>query len=204
MVTHSPPLHHFLGQTRCLLKIIGRAGRHLIHKDFFSNTATHQDCDTRQQVFTIVAIAVFLGQLHRDTQCPAAGNDGDLVHRVGLISKHFSDHGMARLMICSIETLFFRHHDRPSLDTHDNFILSKLELLHRYLASTGASRKQRRFIHEIGQIRSGKTRRSTGNNGRVHIVIDRYFAHVYFENRLTTSDIRQRYVHLAIEAPWAQ
>ena len=130
MITHSPPLNHVLCEPGRLFKIIRRSSGHLVHEDFLRDPTAHQHRDPCQKMLTIVAVAVFFRQLHRDTQSTTSGNDCDLMYRVGSIRERLGNDGVSRLVIGSVQTLLFRHHDRAPLGTHNDLVLGKLELLH--------------------------------------------------------------------------
>ena len=151
-----------------------------------------------------MAIAVFLGQLHRDTQRPASRDDRDLVDRIGTIREHLGDNGMSRFMIGSIQPFLFRHHNGAPLDTHDDLIFREFELLHRHFASAGPGGKECGLIHEVGEIRTRESRRTPRDDRRIYITIHRHLAHVDFQDRLTSANVRQWYVNLAVKPAGAQ
>src|SRR5690606_37485134 len=94
LVRHPVAGHDVAGDGGGAFEVIRSPRRHLVHEDFFGDTATEQNRDRVQQTFLVHAVAVAFGQLHGHTQSTAAGNDGDLVHGVGL-GQHTRHDGMA-------------------------------------------------------------------------------------------------------------
>ena len=68
----------------------------------------------------------------------------------------------------------------------------------------GACRKQRGLVDQVGQIRTTKSWRATGNNTRIDLVANRDLAHVDFQNVLATTDVGQAHGNLAVKAPRTQ
>src|SRR3546814_505074 len=66
------------------LEVVGCAGCHLIHEDFFGDASPEQHGNGVQQAFFVHAVAVAFGQLHGYTQRTTTRNDGDLVDGISL------------------------------------------------------------------------------------------------------------------------
>ena len=61
--------------------------------------------------------------------------------------------------------LRFRHHHGATFRTHHDFVFRFLELNHRHNAFVTAGSKQRRFVDQVGQIRTGEARGTPGFSG---------------------------------------
>ena len=68
----------------------------------------------------------------------------------------------------------------------------------------GACRKQRGLVDQVGQIRTTKSWRATGNNSRIDLVANRDLAHVDFQNVLATTDVGQTHGNLTVKTPGAK
>ena len=61
---------------------------------------------------------------------------------------------MPGLVIRGIAPLLFRHDHRAALRPHDDLVLGALEIFHVHQALVLARSKQRRFIHQVREIRT--------------------------------------------------
>jgi hypothetical protein len=71
-------------------------------------------------------------------------------------------------------------------------------------ARTGAGRKQRRLVDQVGEVGTGEARRTAGDLRGVDVLGQGHLAHVHLQDLLATADIRQADDHLAVEASRAQ
>jgi hypothetical protein len=192
-----------LSEVCCTLKIIRSPGSHLVHEQFFGNPTSKKDSDGLKQALPILTVTILLGQLHGHTQSPAAGDDGYLVHWIGLCEA-LCHHSMARLMERCIATLFLRHHHGPALCAHHDLVLGALKVVHIHQALVAAGRKQSRFINQISQIRTSKSGATSRENHRIDVGRDGYLTHVHAKNLLSPANVRQRNNHLTIKAAGAE
>ena len=125
------------------------------------------------------------------------------MNRVGL-GKHARDDGVTRLVIGGVSTLFFGHHDRAALGAHDDLVLGALEIDHLDQAGAATGGKQRRLIHQVGQIGAGKTGCAAGDYITLDVGSDRNLAHVHAQDLLATTDIGQRHHDLTVKAARTQ
>ena len=63
---------------------------------------------------------------------------------------------------------------------------------------------QRRFIHQVGEIRSRKSGSASGDDGDIDIFGQRNLSHVNGENSFAALDIRTRYNNAAVETSGTQ
>lgn len=66
------------------------------------------------------------------------------------------------------------------------------------------AQQQERLVDQVGQVRTGETRRTAGDDRRLDVLADWHLAHVHLENLLATADVRQAYDHLPVEAARTQ
>ena len=96
--------------------------------------------------------------------------------------------------------LFVLGHDhRAPFGTHHDLVLGFLELEHRDEALALACRKKCRFVGEVREIGTRKSRRAARNRAQIDIGGKRQFLGVDFENLLATLDIGTRYDDLTVE-----
>src|SRR5690606_11063418 len=120
---------------------VGRAGGHLIHEDLFGDAPATQHHDHVQQSFLVHDVAVAFGQLHGDAQRPAARNDGDLVHRVGL-GQQLGHQSVTGFVVRSVAALFFGHDHGTALGAHDDLVFRLFEVAHLDRAPVAPRREQ--------------------------------------------------------------
>src|SRR5690606_4074085 len=185
------------------LEVVGCAGRHLVHEDFFGDAATEQYGDGVEQTLFVHAVAVAFGQLHGDHQRPAARDDGDLVDRVGL-GQQTRHEGMAGLVVGRVAALFFGHDDGAALGAHDDLVFGLFEVAHVDRAAIAARGKQGGLVDQVGQVGARKTGRAACQHHGVDVGCQRHLAHVHLEDLLAAADVGQRNHHLAVEAARTQ
>ena len=95
---------------------------------------------------TTVAIAIFLGQEHGHTQRPTSRDNRYLVDRI-VLRHESADNGVACLVKSGVALFRFRHHHRPPLGAHHDFVFRQLKLIHSHQSQPTPSGKQRRLIH---------------------------------------------------------
>src|SRR5690606_2342410 len=100
--------------------------------------------------------------------------------------------------------LFLGHDHGAALCTHDDLVLGALEVLHIHGATVTARSEQSRFVNQVGQVSTGETGRTTSQHHGVHVGGQRHFAHVYFQNLLATTDVRQADHHLTVKTARTQ
>ena len=148
-------------------------------------------------------VTIFLWQIHCYAERPASRNNCHLVNRV-VFGHQVTDDGMASFMISRVELFFFAHHHGATLRAHHDFVFGQFKLLHADHALVFARRKQRSLVDEVSQVSAREARSTPRDDARFDIVVQRHLAHVYFQNQLTTANIRQRHDDLPVKAARAQ
>ncbi len=202
---HTPLGHHLAGDVCGSLDVVGSTSRYLLGtvNQFFCQTTTVQTGDHGLQMLLGVAPAILLRQIHGHTQRTTTGNNRDLVYRV-MIRDQTPDDGVTRFVIGGHLLLGLFHHHGATFRPHHDLVLRLLELGHGDHAAALTSGEQGRFVDQVGQIGTGETGCTTGNQGCVDVIGQRHLAHVYFQDLFTTTDIRQTDHHLAIETTRTQ
>src|SRR5205823_11322296 len=79
---HTPPANHLTCNLGQLLDVGLRAGRGLVEDELLGCTSTESDLDLRQELATLVAVAIGLRRGECDTEGQTARDDRDLAHRI--------------------------------------------------------------------------------------------------------------------------
>ena len=192
-------MRHFSGA----LDIVARASGHLVEEDFFGDAASHQDGQACFQILFIVRQLVVERQLHGQAQRHAARNDGDFMQRVGMLNQS-GDQSVASF-VKSRHPLFLVADDHAlALNAHQHFVFGEFEIVLGDDFAILAGRHQRRFIHQVGQIGAGETRRSASDNRKIHVVTERSFLGMNLENAFTAAHIGTVHHHPAVKTAGPQ
>ncbi len=202
---HTPLGHHLACDVGSTLDIVGGAGRYLFGTvdQLFRQTTAIQAGDHGLQMLLGVAPAILLRQVHGHTQRTTARNDGNLVDRV-MIRHHATDNGVTRFVIGRHLLLGLFHHHGATFCAHHDLVLRLLELSHGDHTATFASGEERSFVDQVSKVSAGEAGRAAGNQRRVDIICQRNLAHVYFQDLLATTDIRQTDHNLTVETARTQ
>ena len=148
-------------------------------------------------------VAVFLRQEHGDAQRPAPGDDGDLVAGV-MLRQQIADNAVACLVEGGVAPLLVRHDHALALGAHHDLVLGEFELRHGHNPLVLAGGKERRLVHQVGEVGAGKAGGAPRDDGGVHIRAHRHLAHVHCKDLLPAADVRQGHHHLPVKAAGAQ
>ncbi len=142
---------------------------------------------------------VVFRQLHRQAESHAAGNDRNFVDRISARC-HRRNQRVARLVICRVLLFFVRQNHRPALDAHHHLVFGHLKVDHHDELSVLARGPQRRFVHQVCQVRAGESRRAARDDGQIHVIADRHLAGVHAQNLFAALHVGTRHDHAAVEA----
>ena len=201
-----PPLGNhvarYLGRPLDIVRSTGRDAFRTIHH-FFGQPAAEKGRDRALELLFRGAVPVLFRQIHRNTERPPARNDCHLINRV-MIGHTEADNGMSGLVIGRVELLLFAHDQGTPFRSHHDFVFGLFELAHAYHALVRARRKQCCFVDQVGKIRTGESRRATCDQAWANIVVERYLAHVYFQDQFPAPDIGQWHDDLSVKPPGSQ
>ena len=167
--THAPVANHLAGNVGCAFDIISCACGDVAEENFLSGASAHQNRERALEISLRVGVLVIDRELHGQAQGHAARDNGDLVQRIGAGS-HGRHQRVPCLVICGIALFLFRKNHGSALYAHHHFVFGHLEIGHEHKLAVLARGPQRCFVHQIGQIGAGETRRTAGNYGQVHIL----------------------------------
>src|SRR5262249_44233762 len=117
---------------------------------------------------------------------------------------HPGNQGVSRFVIGGALLLFVGDDHAAALHAHQHFVLGIVEVNRFHSCLVLACRQQGRLVDHIGQVGTGKTRRTASDNRQVHVVRERHLFGVNLEDHFATLDIGTRHYDLAVEATGAQ
>ncbi|OQA28829.1 MAG: hypothetical protein BWY59_00654 [Verrucomicrobia bacterium ADurb.Bin345] len=167
-IAHAPIAHHHAGEARRFLEIALRPRRDFIIDHFFGGAAAHQAHQHRAQAFLALRVAVLLRQLHGGPERGSARNDRDLVQRLG-IAHQLHDDRVTRLVVGRELFLFVVQHPAAALPAPTHLVAGFLEIFCFHGIRVAAGGKQRRLVHEVGEIRTREARRSPRDAPQIHV-----------------------------------
>ena len=121
--------------------------------------AGQEHLDAAFQLALRQQIAVAFGPLHRVAQRgQAAGNDRNLVHRIG-VGQAVGDQGVAAFVIGHALLFVGVHDPLPLFQPGGDALHAFVELLHADRRLACAGRQQGRLVDQVGQIGADEARR---------------------------------------------
>ena len=114
------------------------------------------------------------------------------------------DHRMTCFMIGGELLFIIGHHHRATLRAHHHLILGFFKLCHRYSAPPLTRGQQGSFIHQIGEVRPGKTGCAPCDNTWLYIICQRAFAHMYPQDFFAPDHIWIWHNHLTVKTTRTQ
>ena len=148
-------------------------------------------------------LQILLGPEEGKAARSAAGDDGDIVHRVHVLQVP-ARHRVAGLVKGGETPGLVAHLAGLLLGTHLHLQDGLVDILHVDEAVLAPHGQQRRLVHEVLQIRAGKAGGALGDGVEVHIFRQLLVSGVDLQNGLASADIRQAHIDLAVEAAGAQ
>ena len=143
------------------------------------------------------------GQLHGDAQRHAARDDGDLVQRIG-VGQHRRHQRVAGLVIGRVALFGVADDHRFALGAHQDLVLGQLEIDHHDDLAVLPRGVQRRFVHQVGQIGAGQTRRAARQHRKIHVVAQRNLLGVDPQDGLAALHVGTAHHHAAVETAGPQ
>ena len=174
-----------------------------MHEDFFCNTTTKENGNFFQHLVLVHIDAVVFRQLPCQAKSMTTRHNRNFMNRIGF-RQELGDDGMAGFMISRVGAFLVTHDEGFAFRSHQDLVLGVFEILHFNQPFVAAGGKQGRFIHEIGQIGTGKARSTTSQNAGIDVRRNRYLAHMDVQDLFTATDIRQADDNLSVETARTQ
>ena len=167
-VAHAPLAHHAARHLGRALEVVAGAGRQAVHRDLLGDAAAEQNRDLIVEVVARVVVLLVDRELLREAERHAAGNDRDLVDRVGVGQEH-GDQRVPGLVDGRDAFLGLADDHRAPLRAHEDLVLGELEVVHPHdlLVVTGGV--ERRLVDQIGQIGAREADRKSTRLNSSHV-----------------------------------
>jgi len=171
----------------------------MAEENLFGRAAAHQHGQHAFEVFLGIGVLVGLRKLHRKAEGHAAGNDRDLVHRIGARG-HRGDQCVARLVIRGILLFLVGQDHGLALDAHEHLVFGHFEIGHgdEFAILTGGPESG--FIDQVCQIGSGESRSAARDDGKFDIIGKRHLAGVDAQDLLAAFHVGTGNHHATVEA----
>ena len=196
--THTEFTNHCPGNARSPFDIILRTGGDITKNHLFGGASAHQADQHTHQTFAALRVAIFFRQLHRGAKCTSARNNRYFVQRLSLFG--FRQHnGMPGFVVSGQLFLFSIQHVTAPFASPGYFVASFFEVGQLNRFRTAPCGKQRRFINEIHQVRTGKPGRSACYFREIYTFGQRNALDVNIKNLLTSFKIRQINENLTVK-----
>ena len=127
------------------------------------------------------------------------GEDGDLVHRVGVL-EHVREHRVAALVVGDHFLLLFAERHRLALQAHEHAVARGVEVFGVHLFRAPPDREQRGLVHEVGEVGARHPGRAARDHVDVDVVGDLLVAEVHLEDLDALVLGGERHEDLAVEA----
>ena len=195
--------HHLTCDVRCLLDVVGSTGGRIMEHDLLRGTTAHGVRHLVEQLVARHGIAIFRRHHRGVAERTATRQNGDLGDRIGIV--HGGCHQrVTTLVVCGIAQFVERHALgtalRPRLHAVDSLVDGAVVDQLR----TGAGAQQCGFVQHIGQISTGKARRTHGNHTQINVRHERLALGMHLQNSLAAFQIRRFDGHLTIETAGTQ
>ena len=125
------------------------------------------------------------------------------MHRVGARS-HSRNERVTGFVVRGVLLFLVGKNHRLALDAHQDLVLGHLKIRHGDELAVLARGPQRRFVHEIRKVRTGKARCAARDDGKLYVITDGHFARMHAQNLFPALHIGARDHHAAVKAAGAK
>ena len=157
LLAHAELRDHLARHVRRLLDVVARAGRDVTAEvQLLRDPAAERRGDVVLELLARAEVAVLLRERPRDTHGHTAGDDRDLVHRVGVLEQLEAE-GVAGLVVRHDPLLFFCDHTRATLGPQSDLLEGLLEVDLRDRLLVAARGEDRGLVHHVREVRARET-----------------------------------------------
>ena len=139
------------------------------------------------------------GEVGRQPERAPAGDDRDLVDRVGF-GDHPGDEHVAYLVVGSDLLLLLRDDQALPLHPHHHFVFRLFEVAHGDGLVVLPCGEKRCLVHQVRELRAGETRRPLGERLENHVVRERDVLRMDPQYPLASLHVRPVDDHLSVES----
>src|SRR4028118_396764 len=203
LLAHAVPRDHLLGRLRYALEVVRRPRGDLVEDHALCRPAAEHHRQLRHELAAAHHEPVLGGQAHRHPQGLAAGDDADLVDRVGVGQQSTHD-GVTGLVVGGDLLLLVGDEPGLALRTGYDPVYGLLHLDLVYLVLVVPRGEQRRLVDEVREVRAGEAGRAAGQRLYVDIRAEGLAPRVDAQDLLAPRKVGPVNDDLAVEAARAQ
>ena len=199
-IAHTVNGDHIAGNARCLLDITGCACGNIVKEELFGNASAkaHNDIFKHFAAGTEV-FQILLRTEEGEAACHTAGNDRDIVDRVGML-EILAGNGVTCLVVSGELSCLVADLLALLLGTHLNLQYGLFNLGHSDEAASVANSHQRGLVHKVFKVCAGKAGSSLCDGVEVNIVAQWLALGVDAENGFASADIGKTNINLTVKA----
>src|SRR5215469_2074697 len=198
-LAHTPFANHVARDVGGAFDVVAGAGGDVAEEDLFSGAAAHENGQHAFEMVLGVGMLVVGRQLHGEAERHAARDDSDFVHRVSTWS-HGGDQSVPGFVIRSVLLFLVGKNHGLALDAHEDFVLGHFEIGHGDELAVLPSGPESGFVGEAFKVGAGEAGSAAGDDGKIHVVSDGFFARVHAEDLFAALDVGASNDHAAVEA----
>src|SRR5213594_692157 len=203
LLRHAPLRDHAAGHLRRALDVVLGSGRDVVEDDLLRHPAAHDAGDLVHELVARDEVLVLLGKAQGPAESHAAGDDRDLVHRVG-VRQRLHHQRVTRLVVGDDLLLLLGDAAALALGARDDTRDRLLQLVHADHLLVGAGGKDRGLVDQVRQVRATEARRLAGQHVQVDRRVQRLVARVHVEDRPPALDVGPVEGDVAVEATRAK
>ena len=203
LLAHAEARDHLARDLGRALEVVARTGGDVGAEQLLGRAAAQQHRDLVEHAVSGLQEVVLLGQLHGVAQRPAARDDRDLVHGVGVL-QDVAHQGVAGLVVGDGDALLVCHYAALLLGAGDDALHGLLHLVHADPVLVAPGGEQGGLVHEVCEVRAGEAGGELGDALEVHLGRDGLVLAVDRQDPLATLHVGAVDRHLAVEAARAQ
>ncbi len=200
---HAELADHLASEFGGALDVAAGAGGHLLEEDLFGATTAHEGGEAGFEIVLGDGVLVFLGEVDGNAESHAAGDDGDLVERVGVLAQG-GDEGVTGLVVGGDALLFVREEHGLALGTHHDLVLRYFEVVHVDRFAVVAGGGEGGLVDHVGEVGAGEARCATSEDVEVDVFGHGDLAGVNLEDFFAATDVGTIDDDAAIEAAGAK
>ena len=200
---HAELADHLAGELGGALDVVACTGGHLLEEDLFGAASAHEGGHAGFEIVLGDGVLIFLGEVDGDAERHAAGDDGDLVERVGVLAQS-GDEGVTSLVVGGDALLFVGEEHGLALSTHHDLVLGDFKVVHVDGLAVEAGGGEGSLVDHVGQVGAGEARGSTSEDVEVHIFGHGDLLRVDLEDFFAATDVGTIDDDATIEAAGAE
>src|SRR6266550_7959602 len=204
LLAHAELRDHLPSHLGRLLDVVARTGRGVATQvELLGDPAAEGRGDVVLEFPLGPHVAVLLRERPRHAHGHAAGDDRDLVHRIGVLEQLEAE-GVAGLVVGHDPFLFLGDDARTALGTKGDLLerLLEVDLADGLFVATRG--EDRGLVHDVRQVGAGEAGRDLRDPKQLHVLVERLAADVHVEDRAAALDVGAIEHDLAVEAAGPQ